>query len=209
MFRIGLLRPGGGSPGAAGAGSAPGQARTRRAFILPSMKRLAASSSQCCLPASLRSCVDGWWGGPASGFARFCHPYYSRSSGARHSSSPAHEGIRGAGAPSMRRHSTCGQGSTRAHPPVEPARDRGTHRLVPSLRLKVRPQPRDVESGQGRTRSHRGGARRGCRPGGALRRRWRCGGPKLGGPPPGAAGAGGWRRRLESRASACGHGQPW
>ena len=41
--------------------------------------------------------------------------------------SPAHEGIRGVGALSTQRPCDSGQATCRAHPPIEPARDRGPH----------------------------------------------------------------------------------
>ncbi len=50
---------------------------------------------------------------------------YSRSSRASSVSPPAHEGIRGVGAPSSQRPCDSGQPTCRAHPPIEPARDQG------------------------------------------------------------------------------------
>ncbi len=56
--------------------------------------------------------------------------------------SPAHEGIRRVGAPSIQRPCSSGQGNIRAHPPVEPARDRETqlphhHRVSPPWASRV------------------------------------------------------------------------
>src|SRR5713101_4458573 len=47
--------------------------------------------------------------------------------------SPAHEGIRRVGAPSIQRPCDSGQGNSRAHPPVEPARDQDAHLFITSL----------------------------------------------------------------------------
>ena len=56
--------------------------------------------------------------------------------------SPAHEGIRRAGAPSTQRPCGSGQVDIRAHPPVEPARDhRGHHTRI---HCSVRVSPRRV-----------------------------------------------------------------
>ena len=96
-------------------------------FMLPSMKRLAVSSHLFfpLVPFHLRASAEG----AASASRGSVILLFALIKGKR-LSSPAHEGSRRVGAPSSRRHSTCGQGNIRAHPPVEPARDRGTHRGV-------------------------------------------------------------------------------
>lgn len=71
--------------------------------------------------------------------ARFYQPSIRARLGRGRERSPAHEGIRGVGAPSIQRPWSSGQGNTRAHPPVEPARDRGIHsRELLSINAAVR-----------------------------------------------------------------------
>ncbi len=151
-----------------------------------------------------------------AGLARFCHPSIRARQGQAIELAGA-GGDSKVGAPSSRRHSTCGQGNIRAHPPVDPARVCYAHSVIQSFKLAVWQQHRDVGSVVSQTRSRLGAAPRGCRPSGGRGRRWqcacrgarRCGGPTPGRPQPEAAAAGGWRRRPESRASACGSGRPW
>ena len=126
--------------------------------------------------------------------------------------SPAHEGIRRVGAPSMQRPCSSGQVNIRAHPPVEPARDHEAHRTitvqsVPSAltRAARRPGPDDAARGGAHTPSHPGRAHRGCRPRGGPARRWRlacpgarqCAGPRSRAPRPRGAGSAGSSVRLE------------
>jgi len=101
--------------------------RLRRSFMLTSMKRLAVSSRDVSLPVSRFRLFtfNGPW------------PWVSRGSVSLvfalvkgEGYSPAHEGIRGVGAPSIQRPCSSGQVNIRAHPPVEPARDHEAHHTI-------------------------------------------------------------------------------
>ena len=189
---------------------AGGQAGGARAFMLTCMKRPVVSSRGVCLRmlGSHRYCwVIGEWTPVSRGSVSLV---FALVKGEGYS--PAHEGIRGAGAPSIQRPCSSGHVNIRAHPPVEPARDHETHHTitiqsVPSAltRAARRPGPDDVARGGAHTPSHPGGAHRGCRPGGGPARRSRlacpgarrCAGPRSRAPRPRGAGSAGSSVLLE------------
>ncbi len=135
--------------------------------------------------------------------------------------SPAHEGIRGVGAPSTRRPCDSGQATLRAHPPIEPARDQGPHRhsVVEWVSWPREQEPWDEEAERAgaRTRCHHAAAHRECPRGdGQARRRppvcrgaRRCAEPRSAAPRLPVGAGGGSRPRLESRASGCASDRPW
>ena len=89
--------------------------------MLTCMKRLAVSSrgvSLLVLGSHRHGCVMGQWTPVSRGSVSLV---FALVKGEGYS--PAHEGIRGVGAPSMQRPCSSGHVNIRAHPPVEPARD--------------------------------------------------------------------------------------
>src|SRR3990167_4818929 len=95
------------------------------------MKRLAVSSRGVSLPVS-RFRVFTSKGQGALVSRGSVSLVFALVKGEGHS--PAHEGIRGVGAPSTRRPCDSSQATFRAHPPIEPAREPDVHRsTVPSL----------------------------------------------------------------------------
>ena len=95
--------------------------------MLPCMKRLAVSSRRVSLHVSWFRVFtsDGQWALVSRGSVSLV---FALVKGEGYS--PAHEGIRGVGAPSSQRSCSSGQGNIRAHPPVEPARDHAAHRTI-------------------------------------------------------------------------------
>ena len=137
--------------------------------------------------------------------------------------SPAHEGIRGVGAPSSQRPCDSGQQHVALTHPSN-LREIRAHIIVRASSTgscvhegsRRRGTRRPTRAGP-RTRCHRAAAHRGCRRGDGRGRRRRpvCRGarrytgPRSAGPPPAAGTDGGSRPRPESAASGCGSGRPW
>lgn len=97
--------------------------RLRMSFMLPSMKRPPVSTP----PVVSSSLPSRWSESIPSGAHEVRQPSIRALEVAR-LSSPAHEGSRGVGAPSMRRLCDSSQATCRAHPPIEPAQARrGSH----------------------------------------------------------------------------------
>ena len=140
-----------------GAGGHAGSHRCRRAFMLTCMKRLAVSSRGVFLPVSrfrVFACSGRQWalvsrGSVSRVFALVKGEGYS----------PAHEGIRGVGAPSIQRPCRSGHVNIRAHPPVEPARD---HEAQLPHHHRVQSGPRVPHACSAATESGRAAGRRGA-----------------------------------------------
>ncbi len=91
------------------------------------MKRLAVSSRHRAFPCGVCGVQSSAATVVRCGLARFCQSSIRARQGRGLTRSPAHEGIRGVGAPSIQRPCDGGQVNIRAHPPIEPARDQGAH----------------------------------------------------------------------------------
>ena len=99
--------------------------RLRMSFMLASMKRLAVSSRHRVFPCGVCGVQSSAVTVVRCGLARFCQSSIRARQGRGLTRSPAQEGIRGVGAPSIQRPCDGGQVNIRAHPPIEPAKDQG------------------------------------------------------------------------------------